>query len=357
VKNSLSLVLLCALTACELDLPIASKIEHMRVLTAVSEVEGDPTRSSPTPGETARVTWEMAYPQPLYDDSELASLFFVCTAPTRFSGTPLCEEFISGAFAGRQGTGSDAPPVDLSGGLSLTCDQPDLTFDVEGFRAVCVTGTPKLDIAVADDFKAEAKLMQGIICQNGSPRLQLGIQPKLECVAKPDLEPGAVREEISVYGTVPVQQDADTENRNPRSDAATFEFHDPPILWEPTDDELESELSDERCGDLAREGRVMSSEGDEESLTIRYDADAREDFEGKPEPLTLSAYTTFGELSARFTVFKSDAKAPLKREITWELSESEREKLKSDKHVRFYFTVQDGRGGYAVTHRDLCVVR
>lgn len=344
---------LASLSACQIDLPVASKIEHMRVLTAIARVEGDSERSSPAPGETARVTWEMAYPDATQDDSELASLFYVCTAPDRVSGVPFCQEFVDLAQSGAASAGG----LGGLGGVELPdcAKDPDRVWDVGPFSIVCVTGTPELDIKVLDNFKAEAKLMQGIICRNGTPRFDPKNPTQLTCVhAKGEKN----AEEIAVYGTVPVQQGESTENHNPSTEAAKLYFHDPPVLWEESDEELSSELSDEACADLAQDGRVMSSDGNEETITLRYDADAREEFAGKPEPLTLSNYTTFGSLSNRFTVFRSDAKTPLKRTLTWELEDDEREQLKkASKYVRFYFTVVDGRGGYAITRRDLCVVR
>lgn len=348
--------MLVSLSACQIDLPVASEIEHMRVLTAIARVDGDAERSTPRPGETARVTWEMAYPDHEQDNSELSSMFYVCTAPERFSGVPFCQELIDLAEAG----GSDASAAfggEAAADLLPNCAQdPNGTWDFGPFRLVCVTGTPALDVSIPDNYKASARLMQGIICRNGAPRFELKDAPRFVCEEARGND--GEREEISVYGTVPVQYSADTENHNPSTDAFEISFHDPPVLWEASDELLDEELSDEACDELARSGRTLSSDGLEEEITLGYDADEREEHDGKPEPLTLSAYTTFGSLSARFTVFRSDAKTPLRRKITWELSEQEREQLKkSSRYVRFYFTVQDGRGGYGLTRRDLCLPR
>ena len=354
-------ILLClvSFSACQIDLPVASEIERMRVLTAYAEVEDDPERSSPAPGETARVTWSMAYPDHTQDDSELSSLFYVCTAPERFSGQPVCQEFIDLVQSGTR-----IPSASLGGAVDLSslpdCGRdPDRVWDFGPFRFVCVTGTPKLDVNVPDNYKAEARLMQGIICRNGTPRFA---DEGLGLVCEGERGSSAEREEIAVYGTVPVQYGADTTNHNPRTDGFQLSFGDPPDLWEASDSLLDEEVSDETCEELARSGRLLLSDDHraarEEEITLGYAADAREDFEGKPEALTFSAYTTFGSLSARFTVFRSDAKPPLKRTIKWELSDEDREALKkSNKFVRFYFTVQDDRGGYAITRRDLCVKR
>jgi hypothetical protein len=364
VRHFLSLCLTVSLTllsGCQIDLPIASTIEHLRILTAIAEVEGDRERSSPKPGETVHVTWQIAWPEPQKDDSELSTLFYVCTAPTIVSGTPVCQELIDLASAAIQRGGNQDPTAALGGagniGEQSPCaDAPNSSFELGPIQVVCVTGTPKLDIRIPDNYKAEAKLMKGVTCRNGTPRFSTQGAVELQC----DHPKGAKNaEEISFYGTVPIQYDADSENHNPSADALSLQFHKPPLLWETTDAELDTELSDEACPDLVNDGRVMRSDGkEEEEITLRYEADAREEYMGKPEPLTFSAYTTYGEISDRFTVFRADAKTPLKRTITWQLSDEQRADLKkTSKYVRFYFTVTDGRGGYAVTHRDLCVVR
>jgi len=356
-------ILLClaSVSACQIDLPVASEIERMRVLTAYAEVEGEPERSSPAPGETARVTWAMAYPDHMQDDSELSSMFYVCTAPESFSGTPICQEFIDAFQAGGRGGAAAFGGPEVAELLPSCADDPDGVWDLGPFRLVCVTGTPKLDISIPDNYKGEAKLMQGVICRNGTPRFELAgaPQPRFVCEGR---GPSAEREEIAVYGTVPVQRDDDSRNYNPRTDGFQLSFGDRPELWKASDELLDDEVSDEACEELARSGRLLLSddhrEPREEEIVLGYDADAREAYKGKPEALTFSAYTTFGSLSARFTVFRSDAKTPLKRTIKWELSDEEREQLKkSSKFVRFFFTVQDDRGGYAITRRDLCVVR
>lgn len=343
-----------AMMGCQVDLPVASQIEHMRVLGAVTEVEGDAERASPAPGETAHVTWSIVFQDPQKDNSELASLFFVCTAPEQFSGTPVCQEFVDVALGGSISN----LLAGIQGREALDCGEtPDRTVDYGPFRAVCVTGTPKLDVQIPEDSSAQAKLLRGVICRNGIPRFDENSPTGMSCDPLDSADAEDV-EDVSVYGTVPIQYGEKTENQNPDVEAVKLFFHEPPLPWEPSSDDLTAELNDESCTDLAYDDRVMSTDGHEESVTLRYDADARELFEGEPETLTFSSYSTFGKLSARFTLFRSDAETPLSRTLTWELTPEERRELnKKSKLVRFYFTVLDGRGGYAVTSRDLCIVR
>ena len=147
-------------SGCENDLPRASNIERMRVLGGLVQVIGDESRSTPKPGEKARLTWSMAYPDPNLDDSSLASVFFTCTAPEQFSGVPLCQELLDVA---RGGSISGVLTAAMEG-QDVDCGKtPDRTFQVGPFTVACVTGTPRIDVAIAKDATIPGKLVRGII--------------------------------------------------------------------------------------------------------------------------------------------------------------------------------------------------
>ncbi|HEX4355793.1 MAG TPA: hypothetical protein VHZ95_22855, partial [Polyangiales bacterium] len=77
-----------------------------------------------------------------------------------------------------------------------------------------------------------------------------------------------------------------------------------------------------------------------------------------PEALEFAAYVTTGKIDHHFALFDSDATLPLEAPLHWELSKADRDKLGDDNELlRFYFTVIDHRGGFAITTRDLCVGR
>lgn len=347
--------MLLTLCACQDDLPKASQIVHMRVLGATTRVVGDPQRSSPKPGETAELTWSMVYPDLSVDDSQLSALFIVCSSPGQFTGTPVCQEFIDSARGGNfadlfTGFGGELPDCRTN---------PNRVYRNGSLSIVCVTGTPKLEVAIPADTTATSRLIRGIICRNGTPKVDRSDPRLTSCAPMPDVAPAAI-EDVAVYGTVPIQYPGTQGNQNPRldSEAAQFFFHDPPVPWNETPEDLRDTLSDDTCLDEAKAERVMHSEGAEETITLRYDASLREQLDGEPEGLEFSGYSSFGELSRRFTIFRSDAELPLSDTFTWELAQAQREALNgSSKHVRFYFTVIDHRGGFAVTSRDLCIDR
>jgi len=345
---AVSCACLAAAAGCQNDLPRASNIAHMRPLGGLVQVVGDETRSTPKPGEKARLTWDIVYPDPAADDSGLASVFLVCTAPEQYSGVPVCQELLDVARGGKISGVLDA----LMKGRMIDCAQtPNQSFEAGPFTVVCVTGTPTLDVAIAKDTKIQGKLVQGIICQNSAPRFDPKDPTGLSCA-------GTTDEHVAVYGTVPIQHSDADENQNPNIDATSLFFHDPPIPWEPVAEDVAAELNDDSCLDEAKAKHVMHSDGHEELITLRYDADQREVRDGKPEGLEFAAYTTFGKLSQRFTIFRSDAELPLKNTFSWGLSEDERTELNDkSKRVRFFFTLMDGRGGFAITSRDVCVDR
>jgi hypothetical protein len=353
----LSRCALCALAfaavGCKDTLPRASNIEHMRVLGALNAVDGDSARSSPRPGETVNLTWSMAYPDLTRDDSELESLFFSCTAPTHYSGTPICQELLDAA----QGRNVEDLLDSVTGARAPDCGKtPDSSDDYGPFSVTCVSGTPRSSLKIPSDYHAYAKLIEGIICRNATPRFDNKSPTGLSCsphkgVASSDVE------SLTAYGTVPIEYGTTSTNLNPSMDAATFRFGLGGTLW-PASEGLDTAELVKDCSEAARKGELLSSNGQQEEYVIEYDASAREEYGGVPEALEFSSYVTFGQIDHRFVLFDSDAPLPLRAPLHWEVSQELRDELgDSNQLVRFFFTVIDHRGGFAVTSRDICVGR
>ena len=342
-----------AAVGCSDDLPRASTIAAMRVLGARMEVEGDAERSTPKPGEIAHVTWSMAYPDLTQDDSELSTLLATCTAPKDFSGVPICQELIDVARGG-----SLVDVLSASGALrKANCkEKPDDRIEAGPFTITCVTGTPRSDVKVEAGYKGDAKLIQGIICRNGTPVFDQDEPTGARCEPKPGVKANKV-ESIAVYGTVPIQHKDKDANHNPTLDAARFGFGKGGVEWPALTPEESQEILPD-CAQAAVDLRVVSSSGKNDELSIEYDASARELYEGDPEPLEFSTYVTMGELDRRFTVFGPDSKKPFKSKLKWNVDRETRDKY-ADKPrlVRFYFTLLDHRGGFSITARDVCVGR
>jgi hypothetical protein len=351
---TLALCTLLLATACNDDLPKATSITHMRVLGTRIEVKGEPTRSTPKPGETAVMTFPVAFPSLEDDLADVSSLFITCTTPDRFTGIPICQEFIDLA------QNPDDALADMLAGASMddfSCKgvgNTSVMLDTIGLT--CVTGTPKLEAKIAAKDKSAAKLVRGIVCQHGVPFLDPTDPALFGCKRKAGVK-AADAESIPLYGTIPVQQKAADENDNPSFADSAMTFHG--TDWNAPDPAGEP-VADEDCATAAQMKMVVVSAGLEETLKISFDPKAREKADGEPELLELSAYATAGVLSRRFIVFEPDQKlvsSKLRDELTWQMTREERKKIGEEgKLVRFFFTMLDRRGGFDVTERYVCVI-
>jgi hypothetical protein len=347
-RIAIAIGLLCCLAACEDDLPKVTLISHMRVLGARSEVMGDPARSNPRPGETARLTWSVGYPEIESSDDQLASLFLACTAPDRYTGVPVCQEIIDAASGKRPpGFGFDAP---------TGCDvEPNSKQKVAGIDLFCVTGTPVVEVDVGESIKTN-RLVQGIICRNGVPQFDLSSPTGASCVRNDGASDDEF-ESISVNGMLNVELDDSVVNHNPDHELFELRMRSEGAgdgrPWRPTPSEALPDLVED-CS-AAPQGSIETNSGHTQVIEIGYPRDKLED-----EDLVFSIYATLGELSRRFTVIEyvpTDATSDTP-DLTWELSEEQRDELLDEPTlVRFFFTVSDGRGGFDVTTRELCVAR
>lgn len=357
-----SVSIACLLAGCGDDLPKAMLITHMRVLGARTVVQGDPERSTPRPGETASVGWALAFPMLDQSATEVASLFITCTAPTRFTGVPICQEFIDAAQSPDEAVRAMLDDASME---RVSCKEtPDAAFAVGTLGAACVTGVPHIDVAVEAKTKVTKKLVRGIVCRNGIPALNPKNPQLFECDPKKGAKARDV-EEIAVYGTIPIAHDSAEENDNPSMTDALFErggkdwLSDAEVALGGDDPPLS--VLDDDCVGAAKANQLHLSDGRDELFKLAFPADAREKVDGELETLELSAYATAGELSKRFVLFAPDAKVSkgLMRDAwAWKLSASEREEIRQKgKLVRFFFTIIDRRGGFDVAERSLCVTR
>jgi hypothetical protein len=124
------LTLLLAGCAEEFDPP--SLIDKTRPLGAEVRVDGDPSRSTPRPGETATVTWLMAAPGAM---PSLAWTFMICGA-----GASTTEACVATPYATINGT--DSPSFSFT-----VPSQEDLAGATRLLIAgqICSDGTPSLD--------------------------------------------------------------------------------------------------------------------------------------------------------------------------------------------------------------------
>ncbi len=355
LRTACMLALSPLVLGCEDDLPKATDITAMRILGARTEVVGDPTRSTPAPGETATMSFAVAFPSVEVSDAELSSLFITCTAPARYTGIPTCQEFID-ALSDPEQDITDA--IDGASAADLSCEGNEGMAAVFGTIGVaCVSGAPKLDVEIEDETEVAAKLVLGVICRNGTPTLDPEADVPFSCrkgsgVADEDFE------SIALYGTVPIQYDADDANENPDPADLTLTFEGKAWPAAPAGADLGG---DEDCKDAIEDGTVLRADGLDTKIGLAWNADAREERDGELETIEISAYVTTPEIERRFTVFAPDfpvTKGELREELTWKMSTSDlRAVARDSKLVRFYFTVMDRFGGFTVVSRAVCVRR
>ena len=285
------------LTACDDPLKSVSLLEETRVLGARIEVESDPTRSSPQPGEQATLRLFVTAPsEPL----ALSYALSVCAVSPVKSGFPSC----AGApFASAQ----RVEPV---------ASAPELTFRVPA----------ELNLAATPHGFASA-----LVCPHSALNNDDGGAPR--CLDEAGTE---VSFEFDLGGP-------DYENHSPSITAGALTLDGEP--W------LASETA--ACpGDLPAVGG-----GSKHSLAITLQ-DA--DFESLPrttaiepgrETLLVSQFGSAGKLDHAF--LSVDADTPLAdRQVTWD---APRASADLPTLVRFYFVVRDARGGEDFATRALCV--
>src|SRR6185503_10491468 len=124
-------------TGCSDPLTRVDLIADTRVLGARVEVDGEPDRASPAPGETARVRWLVADPEPA---ALLGWAFAICAA---------------------------APP---GGSLPSCGGEPFATAMAD----VPVASEPAIDFTVPIDIESRALAVFGVVCPDSAPRFDGG---------------------------------------------------------------------------------------------------------------------------------------------------------------------------------------
>ena len=359
-KAALLFASLAALSACDDDLPKATEIVHMRVIGAQLQVLDDEERATeratPKPGETVRVSLATVFPGLEREDGNFVplqtkqrrvrSLIVGCTAPDRYTGgIPVCQELIDIA------TGAvDAPlPEEIPGLAGRREECPGSmsgTFGALSYH--CMEGLPVFELQIPKDYRPNRILFSGIVCERGNAGASADAQEPFFCANEGE-------EAIRVHGLIPVQQKDSDANDNPDIGALKIQ-REVNGGWNPVRSELLTPENETMCQPVSE-----SLPGDRADLPLLYgnidfklsfNPKARDDFEGKPEPLEITLYATHGEMERRFTVFDPDD-----TDLTATLRYTPPKKDIPDRGqlVRFYATVRDQRGGFSMAEYALCV--
>ncbi|MES1177335.1 MAG: hypothetical protein ABUL62_23635 [Myxococcales bacterium] len=286
-----------SLTGCDDSLKSVSLIEETRVLGARVEVDSDPSRSSPQPGEHARLRLFVAAPT---EPAHASYAISVCAVSPVNSGFPSC---------------AGAPFASTVQAASVA-SAPTLEFQVPA----------DLDLSVTPHGFASA-----LVCPDGSLNLDENGLP--HCVDGAGTE---VNFEFDLGGP-------DDQNHSPSITEGALSFDGDP--WLPS--------SAAACpGDLPT---VAGGTKHTLAITLRDG-----DFEALPqttniepgrETLLVSQFGSAGKLSHAFLSLKADT--PLTdRQVTWEAPSAGGA---GPALARFYFVVRDARGGEDFATRSVCV--
>lgn len=320
----------------------------MRLLGARVEVEGDPSRATPRPGERAEVSFVAVHPTLEGVNDTVQTMLVSCTQPGRYTGgVPVCQEFLDAALGGA---------VDVQSVLDIA--QKFRCLDIaEGFYEVgtvairCIDGDPSIPIRVAPSFEADELLYRGIVCEDGNAY----VDPFDPLLFGCDRNEG---ETFRVHGTVTVQHDAADANHNPSLADAELLLGNPGEEGGRAWDFVAPEAfpAEDDCWEGADAAGLLRADSfGNHQITVRYDASAREEVDGEPEDVEISLFATAGELGQRFVLFDAGSIAEdgiFEDTVSWTppLELESRSQI-----VRFFFTVLDRRGGFDWTTRAICL--
>lgn len=302
MKRLLSTVLSLCAVGCDDPLEPLERIEDLRVLGARVEVDGEPERAAPGPGESARVRWLVAAPEP---SPALGWALAACVATPSNVGIPSCH---SAPFASVSSATAE-PSV------------PELLLRVP---------------AGVDTVEFPRIAVLGSICEGALPD---GAPEKSRCPQ------GVQGTEVSLEFELARPMDV---NSNPR-------FGETPIFFDGSEwPALEAVPAACVSSDLPQ---VTAGSGSHD-VELGIAASARDalpkvgELDPSHESLVVSHFSTAGELARAFSTLGSDTTSTEMR-VPWA---APKEAPPEGLTVRFWFVLRDLRGGSDFIERALCVL-
>jgi hypothetical protein len=287
------------LAACDDSLLPVALVESARPLGARVEVDGDPVRAVPLPGESAALRLLVAAPDPAQ------TLGYAVVACERTPGTTAIPDCASEPFA----SAYDAAPAPLP---------------------------PRFEFSVPDGLASDAGIaLFGVACPDGSP-VEGSVPPRCE----------RAEGERRLLLSLDLPGDGEP-NRNPTFDADAVTL-DGEVLES-------SELPDAPCQGLGLV-EVAAHTGHDFSIGL---PDAARDLIPAPlggtmerESIQLSHFTSAGKLERAFTNFGPSADE-IRAELRWD---APKEAPEGGALVRFWLVARDYRGGGDFIERAVCLV-
>ena len=287
--------------ACDDPLKATEIVEEPRVLAARVEVDGDPGRAAPHPGERASVRFLVAAPEL---EPALGFALVACRAAPANVGLARC----AGPVFAEQALLEPEPVA------------PQIEFELP--EPVNEAATPRL-------------LVKGVICANGSPRVT---ESPSTCASGDQT--------LAVTLEVDLATPAEA-NQNPSFDAAELSIDGEPLT---------PPLS--LPGACAGAGLREVPAGSVHRFELRFAESARDpllrsnDADPAVESLLLSHFASSGELERAFSPIPPET-ADISTNIEWI---APGDATPAGRLVRFWFVIRDLRGGSDFVERALCVV-
>lgn len=327
------------LTGCDDDFEPASRVVNTRVLGVSVQVTGEPTRATPRAGESADVRFALTGPRTDFDADRIQSLLVRCTFPDRFTGIPICQEFLE--LLEGDAAADDGPAA--LGDERFRCEEP-LDFAFAGVGLSCQSGPPVIQVPVEPDFTGDGKLVRGVICDGGEPFIDPTLATLFGCE-------GGDRE-ILVHTEVPVSTGPESDNDNPSLDAIRIELND--VEWTDTEPDL-SRDDPNACAEWARRQGLREIDPFTHRIRVTVKRESVEALADGCERLEVRGFATAGEITPEIGVFDGDGcDGDSSQVIEWEGVGLERPD-EDGELVDFQFAVRDGRGGFALAQRTACV--
>ena len=285
---------------CDEALKSVSLIEETRVLGARVEVESDPSRSSPNPGERASRRRFVVAPS---GQPSFSYALSVCAVRVVNNGFPPCA---SAPFA-------SAVQTQASNAEARLDFQVPAELDLEATPHAFASGMicPDADLNLGPD--------DAPTCANGKGR-DVAFEFELGGPERSNLNPSFAADALSLDG----EPWPDDDER------AACDVGSLRLVKQKTRHTLAVSLADSNFEALTQPTPIDPSR----------------------ETLLVSPFSSAGKLSNGFLSLSADP-PPEARQVSWDAPASEAE---LPRLVRFYFVVRDGRGGEDFATRALCAV-
>jgi hypothetical protein len=283
-----------AVAGCDEEPPDVAVIDKTRVLAARVEVDGEPSRASPFPGESLSVTLLVVTPDP---EPAIAFSLSACVAADSVTDLVSCE----GEPLARA---ASLEPVQGAPAIAFQApEMPGQSGRLAVLGAVCPAGVP----LPSEDAAA---------CADGSWLLGVTADFPMDGTGAPNTNPAFVS--YSLDGAELAPESAGASDCN--------------------------ELAEVRSGSTGHALRVELDPNSRDSLPVDASSDTAR------ESLLISWFTTSGELDHAYSSIDSTA-ADSFATAAWDAPG-----VAAPTPARLFAVVRDGRGGSDFLERRVCVV-